>query len=46
MVKNVNGFILNLIGVLVNVFIVLEIYCIVGGINGCNSLIVIECEVV
>lgn len=44
--KDNNGYIFNLIGFLVNVLIVLEVYCIVGVINCCNSLIFVECEVV
>ena len=45
-VKNVNGFIPNLIGVLANAPTALETYRTVGGINGRNSLTAVEREVV
>ena len=45
-VKNANGFIPNLIGVLANAPTALETYRTVGGINGRNSLTATEREVV
>lgn len=45
-VKNANGFIPNLIGVLANAPTALETYRTVGGINGRNSLTPLEREVV